>query len=114
MEVGRYGTVSPDELRRELCELCDYLAAHHVLLAGALSDHQRVYWAAYEASTGESVSARSKQAERTALAHSVNVIEIRGEINSFIVKIDLLRYLLGVPGHTSMVSSFPPEKGLSS
>lgn len=113
MEVGKYGTASEDELRGELCLLVDFLAAHHVLLAGALADHQRVYWAAYEADDGASVSARSKAAERVALAHSVNVIELRGEINSYITRIDLLRYLLGVPGRTSMASSFPPEKGLS-
>lgn len=113
MEVGTYGTASVDDLRHELCQLVDYLSQHHVLLAGALADRERVYWAAYGNSTGESVSARTKEAEKVALPHTVDVIEIRGEINRWITQIDLIRYLMGVPTKMSMAASFPPDKGLS-
>ena len=113
MQVGRYGTASHDELRDELLTLCDLLAADHVILAGAVADRERTYWAKYEQSDGASVSAREKEAAARTLAESCYVIELRGDINSLITKIDLLRYLLGVPDKMSMAASFPPERGLT-
>lgn len=110
MKIADYGRASVDALRDELVTQVDYLAAHHVLLSGALGDHQRTYWNVYNNSTGESVSARSKEADSAALGHHINVLDIRGEINAMAVRVDLLRLLLGSDLRVSQRDSFPPDK----
>ena len=110
---GKYGTAGVGELRDELLTLCDHLAAAHVILAGHVADRERTYWAFYNKSDGQSVSARDKEAQAETLAWTCWVIEDHGHINALITKIDLLRYLLGVPTKLSMAMSFPPDKGLT-
>src|SRR5277367_4877043 len=84
--AGKYGTANVDELRDELLALSDMLAADHVILAGAMADRERTYWAKYNPPEGERVPARHKEADGAALAETVQVIEIRGDINSLITR----------------------------
>ena len=95
MNIKDYGKATRDELLDELVLQTDFLAAHHVLLAGASGDRERVYWAAYNGCDAAwTVSARDKAATSAALAHIVDVIEIRGEIEAYKVRIALIRDLL--------------------
>lgn len=113
MEIIDYAGASDDQLRAELIKNCDFLAAHHVVLAGALAARERDYWPAFNGSDGASISARCKDAERAVLAHSTNVIEIRGEINRYSVVVDLLRLLLGSDLRSAQRGTFPPDAGLA-
>lgn len=95
MNIKDYGKAGRDELLDELAVQTDFLAAHHVLLAGATADRERVYWSVYDkCEPSWTVSARDKAATSAALAHVVDVIEIRGEIEAYKVRIALIHTLL--------------------
>ena len=95
MNISDYGKASRDELLAELVTVSDFLAAHHSLLAAATSDRERVYWKTYdERDPTETVSARDKAATSASLANQVDVIDIRGEIDAYKVRIALIRDLL--------------------
>lgn len=95
MNIADYGKAGRESLLAELVTQCDFLAAHHVLLAGATADRERVYWKFYDAcDPAQTVSARDKTATSASLAHVVDVIEVRGEVEAYKVRIALLRDLL--------------------
>lgn len=95
MNINEYGTAERDALLAELVTQSDFLAAHHVLLASATADRERVYWKSYnDCDPAQTVSARDKVGTSAALAHVVDVIEIRGEIEAYKVRIALIRDLL--------------------
>ena len=93
--LADYGRLDHGELLAELVLQSDFLAAHYVLLAGALADRERRYWKAYDGCPPEqTVAARDKTAKSASLAEDVNVIEIKGEIEAYKTRIALLRDLL--------------------
>jgi hypothetical protein len=103
-----------DELAGELGKCVDLLAAAHITLAGSLSDRERAYWPAYDQSSGESVSARAKDAEKACRANTIDVIESRGNLNALVVQVEFLRLLLGSTERDFLTGTFPPNTGLSS
>lgn len=95
MNIADYGRAGRGELLAELVTQSDFLAAHHVLLAGAIADRERRYWKAYDGCPPEqTVSARDKTAKSASLADDVNVVEIKGEIEAMKVRIALIHDLL--------------------
>lgn len=112
MNPREYPGADREDLVGELATEVGYLVSEHTRLAGHLADHQRTYWHAYERSDGASVSARQQDAHRAALPDWCLVLEVRGEINSTAVKIDLLRLLLGSDLRVSQKDTFPPDRVL--
>lgn len=88
------------------------LGAHHIVLANALADREREFWLVYDNDTGDTVSARIRAAQSATVAQSVEVLEVRGEINEVTTKLNTLRLLLGQREMLSTGATFPPDRGL--
>lgn len=112
MNPAEFGRASRDELLSEYVRLADLLRAHHVVLANALADRERQFWHTYDASGSETVSGRTKAAQSATVAQSVEVIEVRGEINELTTNLNTIRLLLGQRDMLSTGATFPPERGL--
>lgn len=112
MNPADYGRAAGTELVDEYVAQADLLGAHHIVLSNALADRERQFWMVYDNATGETVSARTREAQSATLAQSVEVIEVRGEINEITTRLNTLRLLLGQREMVSIGATFPPDKGL--
>lgn len=112
MNPADYGSLGREDLLAEYVTQADYLGAHHITLSNSLADRERHFWGVYDNSDGESVSARTKHAQSETLAQSVEVIEIRGEINEITTRLNTIRLLLGQREMISTGATFPPDRGL--
>ncbi len=112
MNPGDYGRATSSELVDEYIAQADLLGAHHVVLSNALADRERDFWLHYDNAEGDSVSARAKSAQSATAARTVEVIEVRGEINEITTRLNTIRLLLGQREMVSTGATFPPDRGL--
>jgi hypothetical protein len=112
MNPADYGRATRSELVDEYIAQADVLGAHHVVLSNALADRERDFWLHYDNAAGDSVSARAKAAQSATAARTVEVIEVRGEINEITTRLNTIRLILGQREMVSTGATFPPDKGL--
>lgn len=112
MNPADYGRLTRQELVDEYVHQADLLGAHHIVLSNALADRERDFWVHYDNDPGDSVSARTKAASSATSPRAVEVIEVRGEINEVITRLNTIRLLLGQRDMVSTIGTFPPDRGL--
>jgi hypothetical protein len=99
--VSEYGKITNEQLREELVLVMSALASEYDVLGAAMADHQQDYITTYVRSPGNSVAAKSREAQYNCMDQTRSIIESRAKINSLTLCRDLIVFLLlsEQPGH---------------
>ena len=92
--IHNLGQATRDELRAELVQVTTALDSKYSELAVTMQDHQREYLSAYIKEPATSVAAKNRAAQYWCEDLTRQVIQQRAEINSIVLKRDLIVFLM--------------------
>lgn len=94
MDISLYPTLDTPQLYAELIEVSRILSYAHGELGVMMGDHHKDFLTKYIQAPGNSVAAKSRDAEYGTSELMREIINTRGQINSLTIQRDLIIFLL--------------------